>query len=117
MSRERERVQARPALKIFSKSLRYFTGISELNRRCRAAVEVWRDETYAGRVGRRRPDRASEIESASSFAFPADTAILDIFNKYTTIRELIAYPIGRREVFFLPGRLPLGHLLIDIGVA
>ena len=106
-------MQARSALNIFVKAC----GTSGLNRRCRDAVEVWRDETYAGRVGRRRPGRVSEIESASSFAFPADTAILSIFNKYTMIRQFLADSIGGREVFSLAGRLPLGHLFIDVGVA
>src|SRR5580704_6879501 len=96
-SRERERVQARSALNIFVKAC----GTSGLNRRCRDAVEVWRDETYAVPVDRRRPGRASEIESASSFAFPADTTVLGIFNQYTMIRQLLADRIRSREIFSL----------------
>src|SRR5271157_3356796 len=70
------------------------------------------DEISAARAGPPLLDHASKSGS-TSFAFPADAAVLSIFQKYTTLSEFLADAIAGGKIAPLPRRLAFGDKLFD----
>jgi hypothetical protein len=66
--------------------------------------------------GATRKEKLEQVDGEGlrfSFAFPADAAVLAIFQDYTTFCEFFADFVALREVSSLPRCLPLGHLCFD----
>src|SRR5271157_2488047 len=87
-----------------------------LNLPCRDWDANSLDEISAARAGPRRLDHVSG-NGSTSFAFPADAAVLGIFQKYTTLGELLADAIAGGKIVALARGLARGDEFFDCCVA
>src|SRR5271157_3694404 len=87
-----------------------------LNLPCRDWDANSLDEISAARAGLLQLDHVSKSGS-TSFAFPADAAVLGIFQKYTTLGEFLADAIAGRKIAALARGLALGDEFLDRCVA
>jgi len=90
--------------------------ITLLNRRYTARGADSPGETCEAHEDPRQRGHVLGSESAS-FAFPADFAVLRVFQNYTTVRELFSHPIGGRKVPPRARRLAFHHQFFNFRVA